>query len=696
MALKESSYLPPVKGLATSFTEPSLPESFAAILDNMVLDQSGGMEKRRGLVQIGSNTAGSVTVTDVTELVTKSNEKTLFASTGGSIYKHDTASNTWSAVYTFPTTSADISSIMMSGKLIFYNGVDPNIFTDDGINFQELKALIEVGELASPSSATSVYDGDITSGVGSWILQTDVTPNDLVYNVDLDAYGITNAVVTARVDHTAIGSAATGMGFVDGTQAAGQRYEIIDLVENNIIPTSNINDFDNTAVAGSGTTTTSILVSGVNFANQDIRVGDWVRNTTRAAATQVTSIATAIGVVGIDSQTDGDSLVFLKPAMPLIQDASVHYKRLYAIDARDLRQVRISSPNNPQDFTSDGADLDINNFPINSTSIDKQSFDTGALQPEGDVLVAIRTFQRFLVLLGRSKAYFFEGIEPVGTAANIVPIGLYPQGCVSRFAATNLGNDFVYTTPDGVRAVQLNQDASTFNQTWLSNQLDTTLRNLIKDNSDADTNIQLIYYRRRSWLLCKIGTEIYVYNFAPITLPGKQEAIIGSWTKFTGRLGRQTAFFTRQDGTLVCGGPDGVVSEFDTEVFDDIGEMYKTRLQTGWLNMKEPTVDVRTRAGHYIKPQVVAGGNVGLTVTAEAPYDRESTDEATIAVSGAGSTIGNAVIGNTTIGQSGVVNVKYPLHWRGEVARFLFETNDTAGPFTLSRYTIYWNEVGRR
>lgn len=697
MPLTESSYLPPVKGLATSFTENSLPPEFASEMTNFFQDQSGGAEKRRGLAQIGDQLSSSPKITNITELVAKNNTRTLFAAGGGNIYKFDETSETWSVVYTFASSTATIGSVMMSGKLIFFNGTDKNVYTADGTNFYELKALIEVGSLADPSSATSVYDGNITSGTGSWILETDVTPNDLVYNVDLDAYGIINTVATARVDHSVIGSAAaggTGLGLVDGTQTAGQRYEITDLVENNIIPTNNPNDFDNTGTAGPGTSAAGIAVSGVVFSDTDIRVGDFIRNTTIEAVTEVTAIATAIGVVGVSGQTQGDALVFMRPAMPVIKDASVHFGRLYAIDSRDLRQVRISSPNNPQDFTSDGAQLDLNDFPINSTSLDKQSFDTGALQPEGDVLVAIRTFQRFLVLLGRSKAYFYEGTEPVGTAANIEPIGLYPQGCVSRLAATNLGNDFVYVTPDGVRAVQLNQDASTFNQTHLSNQLDTTLRDLIQDNT-GDTDIQLIYYRRRSWLLCKIGTEIYLYNFSPITLPGKRQTVIGSWHKFDGGIARQTAFFVRQDGTLVCGGPTGIVSEFDTDVFDDLGEVYRASLQTGWLNMTEPRVDVKQREGHYVKPQIVAGGAVDLTISVEAPYDRESTDSTTIEVGG-GAIIGTMTIGTAIIGGSGVVNTKLPLHWKGEVARFLFQNEDNKGPLTISRYTLYYIMKGRR
>ena len=85
MALQESSYIPPVKGLATSFAETELPPEFAAEMENLFQNQSGGAEKRRGLVQTGDTLTGNPKVTDITELVTKDNTRTLFAAAGGQI-----------------------------------------------------------------------------------------------------------------------------------------------------------------------------------------------------------------------------------------------------------------------------------------------------------------------------------------------------------------------------------------------------------------------------------------------------------------------------------------------------------------------------------------------------------------------------------------------------------------------------------
>ena len=692
--LRQATYVPAIKGLATSFADPEIPVEYASLYTNRHPEQSGSAAKRRGLAQLGSTVTGQPTITGFGELVAGNGTATLFATGEGKVYKYD-GSSTWTQVHAFTSTTARVRSVMMSGKLIFFNGTDRNYYTDDGTNFYELKALIEVGTLDTDASATAVVD----PAISAWATETNVVVNDVVHNVDLDAYAVITNVASAKLSHTAIGSAATGIGLVQGSVATGHRYEVLDAVELNVIPTKNPNDFDNEAVAGSGTSSTSIKVSGatgtLNFNSIDVRAGDWIYNSTRAALTQVTSVATALGVVGVTGQVQNDSLVFLKSAAPIIYDAGVHYGRLYAIDARDRRRVRISSPDDPQDFTSDGAALDLNDFPINSTSIDRQSFNTGALQPVGDVLVAIRTFQRFLALVGRSNAYFYEGTEPVGSAANITPVGLYPQGCVSTLAAVNLGNDFVYVSPDGVKSVTLLQDASSFNQADLSNQIDATLRDLIQDNGEAD--IQMVHYRRRSWLLTKVGDELYVFSFAPVITSRGREQVVGSWHLFDGLFAQMKAYFVRLDGTLVCGGAGGIVAEFDGDgVFDDLGQVYRTQYRTGWLNMTEPRTDVNLREGHYVKPNFVAGGPITYTLSVEAPYDGESRDTVTVAASGTSNSIGVGAVGVAVIGGSGTINDKVSLLWKGEVCRLTVTTEDDQGPDVLSRFSFYYVKKGKR
>ena len=86
----------------------------------------------------------------------------------------------------------------------------------------------------------------------------------------------------------------------------------------------------------------------------------------------------------------------------------VHYDRLYAIDQRDRRQVRVSGPLDPTNWTTDAG------------TIDSSTLNTGSFQPQGDIILALDSVQRFLALLGRHNAYYFEvtaledcGVDPV-------------------------------------------------------------------------------------------------------------------------------------------------------------------------------------------------------------------------------------------------------------------------------------------
>ena len=188
----------------------------------------------------------------------------------------------------------------MQDKLIFANGVDRNFYTDDaGNSFKELIALMETGQGSSTStSAASLSDSNITN----WLSSTFVTTNDLVYNMTRDAYGIITAVTSGRVDHTSINTGSTGIGVAtSGAQTTGDRYQIIDLVSLNVIPQSN--GKDNFATLKSGSSTTTISVSGVNFANTETKAGDFIYNTTRNAVTKITTVSADLQVTSISGQT---------------------------------------------------------------------------------------------------------------------------------------------------------------------------------------------------------------------------------------------------------------------------------------------------------------------------------------------------------------------------------------------------------
>lgn len=683
--LREANYSIAPRGRATSFTESEVPVEYALEMRNRFINSAGGAEKRQGIAQLGDTVAGSPTLTGLHELVGSDGTATLLASGNGTIWRLD--GNAWTQAYTGFDTSVRLQSVQMDDKLIFVNGIDRPVYTDCCIKYQELKAIIERGDAESATSTTQIVDTD----VANWVTNSDAAVNDLVYNITAGGYGVITALASATATHTTISTAGTGIGVaLNGNPATGNRYEVIDLVELNIIPTDG--DDDNTALAGTGTNATTIAVSGVNFLNTDIKVKDYIRNTTRSAVTQVSAVATALTVASVAGQTNGDSLVFLKSAMPIAQRAHVHFGRLYLSDARDLRKIRISGAGNPEDMTTDAGTLDSSTVKF------------GALQPQGDAVLSMSSYQRFFIAAGRRNLFAFQGTEPIADTSAATTdfdvIGLFPQGIVSPDSLLSIGNDMTFVSQDGIQAISMVADSSTLGRSNLSEAIKTTLRDAIARSSEVD--IQAFHYPQRSWLCLKVGSELHILNYTAFfgqdRAPGQNyiTPLEGSWSIFDGKFARQNAYFVRQDGTLVCCGSGGKVYAFDQGTYDDDGEVYSTEYKTGWLTLDEPKRRVKTRQIHYIKPIIIAGGDITYTVRAEGNFDVDSSDSATITASSASQPIGTFTIGEDQIGGAGIKNVKYPLRVRGEQVRITFTTQDALGPDTLSRFTLYATVWGKK
>ena len=669
------------RGRATSFTEAELPVDYASEFKNRFINAAGGAEKRQGLRQLGSDVPGAPTLTGIHELVKPDGSTLLLVSGAGKIWQFD--GTDYIEVRSGLDSNDPLFSVQFDDRLIFANGIDRNLSTKDGTTFEELRAIINAGEMAT-ADTLSFSDPNVTN----WVDDTDVAVNDVVFNRSRDAYGVITAVTTATITHTNIGVSATGIGFDTVNQATGDRYEILDLVELNIVPTDG--DDDNVATGAVGTSASRIIVSAVtDWTTTEVRVGDFIRNTTRTAVTQVTSISTgALGVIGIAAQTDGDSLVLLKSAMPISSNLHTHFGRLFHIDSRDRKKIRISGANSATDMT-------------NGATLDASTFTFGGLQPEGDVALAMTSYQRFFVIAGRQNVFFYSGTDPLDES-NFQPIGLFPQGAVSEQALLSIGNDAAFVTPDGVQTVSLVGDASTLGRANISEAIKTTLRDEI-EAADEDT-IVTVHYPRRSWFLVKIGTLLHCFNYTAFfgvdqlsaRAAGTLSTQTGSWSLFDGKFARQRAYLVRQNGDLVCCGSGGKVYEFDKSDFDDDGEGYQTQYRTGWLFYNPRRPSVRVNQGKYIKPLVDVGQAINYTIRAEGEFDNvESSDTVTVSAA-AGEPVGLAVVGEAAVGGSSIENVKYPLHWRGETVRFTFETDDQTGPDVISRYTVYYTRHGKR
>lgn len=671
---REITYRVSKRGLATAFSEDEMPLDYCTALRNRFISIAGKAEKRPGMTQLGATIPGTPTIDALHELVKKDGTTITFASGMGVLYS--LSSGSWVQVFAFED-QARMKSVQFDSKLIFFNGVNRSVYTEDGVEFKELLALLEQGVANSSTSAAGLGDSDVLN----WIGGTDVAINDLVHYPDLNAYAVVTQVNSASIVHTGIGAANSGLGLASRSPQANDGYQIADLVELNIVEAGP--DLDNVGTAISGTSANGVNVSGVpDFNLTEVRVGDILYNTTRGAIAEVSAISTAnLSHTAIGGQTVGDSIIFLKSAQPIPSAATVHFGRLYQVDSRDKRKIRISGANDPQDMTSDAGTLD---------SI---SFNAGALQPVGETIKALSSFQQFFTFGGERNVFAYTGTTPIGAGADFAPIGLFPQGVRSDQGMVSLGNDMTFVTHDGLQAFSVVDDSSNLRRANISEAIRPTLRTEL--DAVAESEIVAIHYPQRSWLLLKVGSKVYCYNYSVFVGDGNKNAFGGSWAEFDGLFARQKAFLVRKDGSLICAGAGGKVYEFDTGVYTDAGERYQTRYATSRITLEEPKSTVRQKQVKYIKPLIDAP-NAFYTIDIEGGFDVESRDSISVATSGAGGVIGSLLIGSFIIGGSSILNQKHPLRANGEVFKVTFSTDDENGPDALSKFTLYANTMGRR
>lgn len=680
----EVTYRMPANGLGTDFSEFDRPISFAPIYTNRFRNITGAAERRPGMMVFASaRVPGNPNLTRLHEYVDNVGTETLMSSDdSGNIYKFGTSA--WTQVYSQGADDRYISA-EANNKLIFVNGVDRNIYTDDaGVTFKELKALITQGTLASSSSAAAVVDGNVSN----WIGATLVSNNDIVMNVTLSAWGLVTAVASAKLTITSIGSAATGAGKAIRNQAPGDAYQLIDYVALNIIP-DGAGGFTDVSTAVSGTTTSVIAVSSVNFANTTIRENDFIYNSTRAAISRVGSVSANVNIKDVVSaQVPGDALVFFKSAMPIASWVHVHYGRCYFIDSRDQTSVVISAPDDAQDVTT---------F---AKTLDASSFSFGTQQPPGDIMLSLHSFLSYFVASGKKNLYIYQGNTPIKDTStdtlNFTPIAFSPHGVASRFGLETNGGDLLHITVDGLRSVSIGYNAFNAIQQNISVPIRSVIHNAIVNTTNPD-NIQLSYYPRRSWLINKVGDQCFVLNTFPSYDDSGQQQNIQSWHLFTGLWAQQNHYFVRRSGDLYACGAGGFVYQMDASAPTDNGTAIATDLQTAWLRLEEPQKTRRIKELAYIEPIFESGANIVYNISAIAGLDALSSDNIQITLNGLGGSIGDQIIGTFTIGAGEYAEAdKYPLRVRGEEMRIEFTTESSGSPDIITGFSLLGNIAGRR
>lgn len=695
--MMEVFYPMPAYGLGTDFTESARPQTFAGVYTNRFRNTTGGAQRRPGMSLQAPSIAGSPNLTRMHEWIGYEGQDVLFASDDqGNIWNY--AASAWASCLT-GKSAVRLMSAQAEDLLIFYNGVDRNFYTNDGgVTFNELKALISKGALAAGSSAKAVVDGNISN----WIGQTPVSDSSIVYNITQNGYGIVSTVASAKLTITPIGSAAiaTGAGktATGNNQRPGDVYQLIDYVNLNIIPIagtttspviSSAANASSIAILTTGSNSGTVVVSGVNFATTQIRAGDFIYNTTQGAISQVASISAHVNLtMPVSGQVAGDTVEFLKSAMPIASWVHVHYGRVYYLDSRQQTQIVISSPDDPQDVTTFQNTL-------NSTS-----FSFGTQQPSGDTLQCLGSFQQYFVAAGQKNLYIYRGINPIAdtssSTVDFTPIAFYPNGVYSRFGLGTNGTDLLHVTLEGLQAINIGSISFTTIQNNVSVPIKTALINLIKNTSPND--VQLSFYPRLSWLILKIGTACYILNTNPSYDETGAQKTIPSWHLFNGTWAQQNHYFVRRNGDLLACGAGGNVYFLDNGDSADLNAPIATDLQTSWLRLEEPQRSPRIKTGSYIRPVFESTGQIGYTISVVAGWDGLSNDSILVSAVALGAGIvGQAIIGSTPIGAGTIVqNDKYPLKWRGEQARIEFTTNSNESPDILTGFYLYGDVGGVR
>lgn len=676
-------YSIPVNGLGTDFSNFERPITFALAYNNRFRNINGGAERRPGAAADFGQVSGGANLTRLHEWVSNQGAVILMSSDDfGNIYTYNSAATTWSTALTGKAYTRLISA-QAEDKLMFCNGTDRNFFTSDGgTTFSELKAYITRGVTAGGTTTTNLVDGNVSN----WIGDTLVSNNDIVYNVTRNGYGIVSTVASAALTTTAIGTGATGAGNTSSNQVSGDQYQLIDHVDLNIIPQA-AGNLDNVATATTGTSTTVVAVSGVNFANTEIRTGDIVYNSTRSAIALIGSVSANANIQqSITGQTSGDALSFFKSAMPIASWIHVHYGRTYYLDARNNRQVVISAPDDPEDLTTYQKTL-------NSTS-----FSFGSEQPTGDSLLTLATFQGYFVAAGEKNIFIYSGTTPIADSSSTIidfnAIATYPYGTVSRFCGLTNGNNFIYTTKNGLQAIGITNISNTTNQNNVSTPIRQQISDLIQVTSPDD--IQLCFYPARAWLINKVGSTCFILNTNPVYDESGQVIFNQAWHTFTGKWAQQNHYFIRRNGSLIGCGANGYVYNLDSSAMTDAGEVITTELTTSWLRLEEPQKTVRIKNGQYIQPVFQSGPHIGYNISVVAGWDNYSSDAITVS-SGAGGVIGTAIVGTDPIGGGFFAEAnKYPLQWRGQQCQVTFTSESSAGPDVLTGFTLYGSLSGVR
>ena len=702
------------KGLADERSALLLDQDYAFALDNVIIGTEGNGETRPVINQVLVS-AFPGRVSSIHEHINAQGSSTYFAGADGILYTITPTSGSITVPVTatlFSSAAAGwdparrIRSTQMGNRMVLYNGTNRPMWTEDGRNFDQQRALSGIGSATSNTSATSLRDSDITS----WLLEP-VAVGDIVHNRSENGYGLVTAIVTGRLTHTAISSAATGIGTITNLNSAGHSYEIIDTVALNVVPSDGPIP-DNVGLAGATTGAGQITVSAVtNWFSTEIRIGDFIRNTTRDAITQVTAIASAtLGVNGITSQVCGDSLVFYKDAFPIPHYAHTYFDRLYAIDVRQRNKVRVTTKGDPSDLTVAGGTLD------------SLSISVGAFASEPENFEQIASFHNNIIFGGDKNVLMFRGGDPIadvsGALVSFDLTAIIPKGIVSQDSMLPIGNVLMFVDHEGVQAVAFGVLDRPETQNISSSYTLTTQAEIAKALGVSAGRVRLVNYQHKQLAVLKAATTAnIVLNYQPQTQYRHKINEAGfllrgraTWTRFTGQFASTDAEFVDSEGRYLCAYTSGgvnMIGQFDALRLTSSATPDRSTNNMRWTI---PPRNFVTDDGRHYRPEVVHGKFAALhaeTVSGASPdvavrsiVVLASTPSTADAINYSLGPTGTATDSIETIKRARMVTPpesgrKKPLKWRAPETGFEVEVSGLA-PLSIKGLGVWYSKKGRR
>lgn len=707
----EYQFLPfSYRGLADDRNALLQDENYSPLLDNIIIGTEGNGESRPVINQVLVS-AFPNRVTSIHEHINANGARTYFAGANGILYTITAASGSISVPVTATTPvgwdpNMRIRSTQMGSRAIFYNGTNRAMWTEDGLTFEQQRALSGFGSATSNSSATSLRDNGITN----WLIEP-VAVNDVIFNRTENGYALVTGVVTGRLTHTTLSSAGLGIGKVTNISSAGHTYEIIDTVALNILPADGPLS-DNVGLAGATTGAAQITVSGMtNWFNTEINIGDYIRNTTRDAVTQVTAIATAtLGVNGITSQVCGDSLVFLKDAFPIPHYSHAYFDRLYTIDHREHSKIRVSTKGDPSDYTVAGGTLDSMTIGIGNFASDPENFEQ------------IASFHNNIVFGGSRNVIMFRGGDPIadvsGALVDFALKSIIPKGVVSQDSLLPIGNVLLFAAREGMQVVAFGAFDETETQN-ISGPLTQTTQSNIKAALEVSAGrVRLVNYPTKQLAILKARTTAnLVLNYQPQTRyrtkSGESALLLrgqATWTNFTGQIAGTDAEFVDSRGRMLVAFTSGGVNYIGE--FDALRQTTANTPDRALSNMAWtiPPRSLLSETGKGYRPEnihgkfialhceVVSGNNPTVGVNVRTGLASAAVTAGTVNI-----TLGPTGTEDNTIDAITRVKMipppesgrKHPLRWRGTEAAFDVSVSGL-GPLSTKGLGLWYSRKGRK